>query len=356
MFDYIRFTRIIVVDASKQAQLEADLQRSIRSVGPEYARMTWKDAVSYLDGKEKDWLLFFDNADDPNLDLHPYLPKSSYGAILITTRNRECIEHGRDGAILIGSLEPHEAVELLHKVACVSPTSDALSLEIVTELGMLALAITQAGSYIHKTRTLDTYIDTYRKHRDRLMRNQPVQTAEYALSTYAAFDLSFHQLSSKAQELIKLCAFLHHSLIPVALFKHSINSKFTATTVLNCFPPPESDKVRISCLEETLGVEWDGLAFQELIDSASCASFIHVSSDGLSYSVHPLLQTYIKDSLGKKERDHYACMTAQLLLGVIRYPMPDNERERERNLFALASRYYMEPRRDLRDMGPLFEF
>ena len=49
-----------MVDASSQAQLEADLELSIRSVGAEYSNMTWKDAVAYLDGKEKGWLLFVD--------------------------------------------------------------------------------------------------------------------------------------------------------------------------------------------------------------------------------------------------------------------------------------------------------
>ena len=75
---------------------------------------------------------------------------------MITTRNRECIAHAPDGAIAVSGLEEHEAVKLLHTVADVQPTSESKSLEIVKELGMLALAITQAGAYIHTTRRLDT--------------------------------------------------------------------------------------------------------------------------------------------------------------------------------------------------------
>ncbi|CCA74167.1 related to kinesin light chain [Serendipita indica DSM 11827] len=319
------FTRIIVVDASSQAELEADLQRSIRSVGPEYAKMTWEDSVAYLDRKEKGWLLFFDNADLLDLNLYPYLPNSSHGTILITTRNRECTVHAPDGAILVSSLKEHEAVELLHQVAGMSPVSNKQSIDIVTELGMLALAVAQAGAYIRKTRRLDTYLGTFREHRDSLMRDQPVQTADYESSIYAAFDLSFHQLSSKAQDFIKLCSFLHHSLIPAALFEYSSRSKFTAAIVLDCFPPPESDSVLISGLEKILGEIWDGFAFQKSIDSASQASFIQVSSDGICYTLHPLLQTYIKDSLDEKEHDHYARMTAQLLLGAIQSTEGDTE-------------------------------
>lgn len=78
--------------------------------------MTWKDAVAYLDGKERGWLLFIDNADSPDLDLRPYLPNSRHGAVLVTTRNSECISYAQDGAIPVGGLEEKEAVNL-HKLA-----------------------------------------------------------------------------------------------------------------------------------------------------------------------------------------------------------------------------------------------
>ncbi|CCA75867.1 related to tetratricopeptide repeat domain protein-Neosartorya fischeri [Serendipita indica DSM 11827] len=178
------FSRVIVVDASSQSQLEADLERSIRSLGPEYSKMTWKDAVAYLDGKEKDWLLFVDNADPPGLDLRPYLPCSINGATLITTRNSACVAYAPDGAIHVGGLEENEAVNLLHTAANITPISDAESLEIVRELGMLALAITQAGAYIRKTRSLHTYLETFRQYRDRLLRKKPDIGTEYAFSTY----------------------------------------------------------------------------------------------------------------------------------------------------------------------------
>ncbi|CCA71553.1 hypothetical protein PIIN_05490 [Serendipita indica DSM 11827] len=104
------------VDASSRTQIEADLEWSIGSLDPEYRKMTWKDAVAYLDGKERGWLLFIDNADSPDLDLRPYLPNSRHGAVLVTTRNSECISYAQDGAIPVGGLEEKEAVNL-HKLA-----------------------------------------------------------------------------------------------------------------------------------------------------------------------------------------------------------------------------------------------
>ena len=65
----------------------------MRSLGPEYIQATWTDTVAYLAGKEKEWLLFIDNADSPDLDLDPYLPPSPHGTVVITTRNSECRQY-----------------------------------------------------------------------------------------------------------------------------------------------------------------------------------------------------------------------------------------------------------------------
>ncbi|CAG7850508.1 SubName: Full=Related to kinesin light chain {ECO:0000313/EMBL:CCA75937.1} [Serendipita indica DSM 11827] len=314
----LRFTRVIFVDASSQTQLETDLRRSIRSLGSEYSKMTWKDAVTYLDGKERGWLLFVDNADSAELNLRPYLPTSIHGAVLITTRNSQRIDYAPDGAVAVGALEESEAVKLLHTTANVSPVSNAESVEIVNELGMLALAVTQAGVYIRQTRRLTTYLDTFRKSRNRLLSKQPDIGSEYTSSTYTAFDLSFHKLQTRTQDFIKLCAFLHHSLIPLALFERSTTSGFSTYTVLEECPPPESDKIFISKLQEILGETWDEVAFQDIVDSAAQASFINVSTDGAFYSIHPLLQMYIQDSLGTEDKGDFVRMTLQLLLGAIR--------------------------------------
>ncbi|CCA76332.1 related to kinesin light chain, partial [Serendipita indica DSM 11827] len=313
-----RFTWVIFVDASSQTQIEADLQLAIRSLGPEYSHTTWEDAMAYLDGKGKGWLLFVDNADSPNLNLDPYLPTSIHGTILVTTRNYECIGYAPDGAVPVGGLQECEAVNLLHIVANVKPTSNGESLEIVRELGMLALAITQAGTYIRNTQRLSGYLDTFRKHRRRLLRKHPDTGSYYKLSTYATFDLSFIQLPTKTQEFMKLCAFLYHSFIPITLFEQSTESGFCTHTILDDCPPPESDKVFISKLQEILGTTWDEIAFQEIVDSALRASFIQVSTDGLFYTISPLLQMYIKDSLDGEEPQRYLRTVVQLLLGAIR--------------------------------------
>ena len=46
-----------------------------------------QDALDLLAKQRKEWLLFFDNADDINLNLREYFPKCSHGNILITSRH-----------------------------------------------------------------------------------------------------------------------------------------------------------------------------------------------------------------------------------------------------------------------------
>ncbi|KAG8825902.1 hypothetical protein FRC17_008465, partial [Serendipita sp. 399] len=312
--------RIIVIDASSREQIEADLQTAIRSIGSQYSNSTWKDTVAYL-SSQRGWLMLFDNADSPDLELDDYLPNSVHGAVLVTSRNRECMSYAPESHIQVGELTEAEAVDLLHKIANIIPPSFDSSLAIVRELGMWALAITQAGAYIFKSRRIDTYLSTFRRHRDKLMREASLKGRNYKGSTYTAFELSFGQLPPKAQELMRICAFLHYSSIPQSLFKRSTTSGFLAYSFNEDFPPPNSDNAPISHLRDILGSKWDDHSFQELINSISQGSLMNMSIDNdghVFYSLHPLVQAYIRDPLTPTDHDRYALSAGQLLLGTIR--------------------------------------
>lgn len=59
------------------------------------------------------WLLFFDNADDPELALSKYFPKSTHGHILITTRNPDLRDYAPRSSYRIDQMGVEEAVTLL---------------------------------------------------------------------------------------------------------------------------------------------------------------------------------------------------------------------------------------------------
>jgi hypothetical protein len=76
------------------------------------AGTSWKDALGWLASKQDDWLLFFDNADDPKINLNSFFPKCTHGNILITSRNPGlCVYAGSH--VSISDMEEPESVHLL---------------------------------------------------------------------------------------------------------------------------------------------------------------------------------------------------------------------------------------------------
>jgi hypothetical protein len=80
---------------------------------------THEDAIRWLGSNHHPWLLVFDNADDPDMNLPIFIPQGSHGRILITTRIRDLtlLGHGPNSKCNIGEMDPREALELLLKTA-----------------------------------------------------------------------------------------------------------------------------------------------------------------------------------------------------------------------------------------------
>jgi hypothetical protein len=62
----------------------------------------------------QNWLLFFDNADDVQLNLGAFFPPCRFGNILVTTRNPHLTIHAHeDGNAKITGMDPEDAKYLL---------------------------------------------------------------------------------------------------------------------------------------------------------------------------------------------------------------------------------------------------
>ena len=73
---------------------------------------TAESAKHYLSVLKTPWLLVLDNADDPNLDLGPFIPGCQHGSVIITSRNIEVSDHASPGAtILLPDLDPEDAID-----------------------------------------------------------------------------------------------------------------------------------------------------------------------------------------------------------------------------------------------------
>jgi hypothetical protein len=107
------FSDVFFIDASTAQTINTGLKNNaIRKNIGESA----DDAILWLAGQYEEWLLLFDNADDPNLNLSQFFPSCSHGNILITSRNHETCLHATFD-YRVSSMTPDDAQVLLLKIA-----------------------------------------------------------------------------------------------------------------------------------------------------------------------------------------------------------------------------------------------
>jgi len=71
------------------------------------------------------WLLVFDNLDDPSLvDIEKYVPSCNHGTVIITSRRRDCVRQGRRG-LEVQQMHHMESIQLLLS-ACSIPRFEDL--------------------------------------------------------------------------------------------------------------------------------------------------------------------------------------------------------------------------------------
>ncbi|KAF8142838.1 hypothetical protein K438DRAFT_662728 [Mycena galopus ATCC 62051] len=78
------FTDRFFVDASTTNTIETGLRNiaTAKEIGN-----SSQDVVKWLATKDEEWVLFFDGADDPQIDLNKFFPKCNHGNIIITSRH-----------------------------------------------------------------------------------------------------------------------------------------------------------------------------------------------------------------------------------------------------------------------------
>ncbi|KAH0551781.1 hypothetical protein GP486_007000 [Trichoglossum hirsutum] len=157
----------------QQAYLKAGRQLGI--TGLEEGRADVKKLVQDHLGQESagQWLMIFDNADDIDMwikkseneggsrALKDYLPRSSQGRIIFTTRSRKVAVDLARKVIEVSEMDK-ETAELLLRKSLINPdllNSRSDTLELLQQLIFLPLAIVQAVAYINKNgMTFSDYI------------------------------------------------------------------------------------------------------------------------------------------------------------------------------------------------------
>lgn len=278
---------------------EAAAKAAFEGIAHDIGATSAEAGLQWLAAQEDEWLLVFDNTDDPSLDLSRWTPKCSYGNVIITTRNPECKLYSPGHAIELGEMAHEEACKLLLNLATVTATENTqqLASRIVEKLGCLALAVAQSGSFIAKSSTLEGFLALYDQHRAKLLQHQPQQnTADYAWSVYTTWEMNYSQLDDTATYFLKLCSYLHFAHIQWDIFRRA----FARLTSVE-FESAPPDLVTFFTALSNPDRQWDGFQFQDIIQQLRSFSMITLHS-GESHSLHPLVHAWARDRLSFAEQ------------------------------------------------------
>ncbi|KAJ7231952.1 hypothetical protein C8J57DRAFT_1480776 [Mycena rebaudengoi] len=289
-----RFTNIFFLDASSADMIMARLENIAvtRSIGSDYV-----DALHWLASCQEEWMIIFDNADDPKLDLFTFFPQGTHGNILITSRNPRLRVLALDAHYRISDLEEEAAVQLLLVSAAEPVTSEneMFATEIVKALHCLPLAVAQAGAYIAKTGALQKYLALYEQNSAQLLGYASSQSHDkYALSVYTTWDIGFRHLSQQAAKFLQLCSFLHYEGISEAIFSNA------ATFVPYPLGPTDEqvNQLRqfLSQFLTPAGL-WDPLCFSQITIELEAYSLIDQDPMTQLFSIHPLVHSWSRTTV-----------------------------------------------------------
>jgi tetratricopeptide (TPR) repeat protein len=272
----------------------------------------------------QNWLIIFDNTDDPSIDLKNYFPLCEHGSILITTRNLMLSNLSYRRHLEINVMSPQEAVSTLLITAFAQGETPgdrdkAEALIIVERLGYLPVAITQAGCYIRQQGCLHDYVNRLKANRRKVL-ERPTRihrdNLHYPHSVYAAFDTTLDVLSTRARDLLRIISTVHFANFPIPLIGVAAKKEFTFEPRDLLDRPPDF-KETISFLKETFcpGGKWDEDQISDLLEELQQYSLVAIvaSSSISTLRFHPLVHSWAYDRLTENEEKFYQAAAVRLI-------------------------------------------
>ena len=301
---------------------------------------TCTNGMYWLTGLEFPWLLVIDNADNPSVDYSRFFPPGERGHILITSRNHDCKIHATVGYYEFKDMEQEDAITLLLKAACIENSTERkfrnLARPIAKTLGYLPLALIQAGASIRQNVcSLEDYLELYASHRKDLFSKLPDQGADqYKYTIFTTWEVSFRMIEQQATEeavdtieVLHIFAFLHFEQVPATLFHRAWNNihnvldqnpsgshskqKFGWSSLTSIFAyifrgnqsaEQANDSILLPQLLLTKNVRWDGYRLRQALATLCRFSLIYKDSDTDTYSMHPMVNSWMRDRLEKPEQ------------------------------------------------------
>jgi tetratricopeptide (TPR) repeat protein len=247
------------------------------------------------------WLLIFDNAQQPE-DLHDpktaerqYLPSSSTGHIIITSRNPNW--GGLAHSLPIRVFERSESIRfLLNRTGQPGELAvDALS----GQLGDLPLALEQAGAYISETPgiSIQAYLDLFKtRHTELLERgNRPVDYLDTINTTWNISMDKVRMENAVAADLLNLFSFFAPDNIPPSILGH--RDEYLPKTMKSLI----NDKINLN----------------EALNLLQRYSLVESSGDNIS--IHRLVQLVTRDRLKTTERKRWCKAAVKIITDAFNY-------------------------------------
>ncbi|UCE07514.1 MAG: CHAT domain-containing protein, partial [bacterium] len=243
------------------------------------------DIVKQWLNNNSDWLLIFDNADNPDL-LKPYLPHNPNGHILLTSRAQMFESLGMVKPISVNKMTLDEANEFLIKRTGKKHTADKelkSMKQLAAELDYLPLALEQAGAYITRKQCLfENYLSSYKNRGLRLLERYDIDPDIYPQSVATTWLMNFEQVertSKAAADLFRVSAFLYPDSIPFEFITSGTNEL-----------GPHLSKALSD-------YEADPLLIDEIMEPLTQYSLIHRDIQSQTYDIHRLVQAVYRETM-----------------------------------------------------------
>ncbi|KAF8185237.1 P-loop containing nucleoside triphosphate hydrolase protein [Mycena galopus ATCC 62051] len=294
-----QFTDIFLIDASTPDTIDIIL----RDIALSKAENTSQDALRWLRTPHDEWLLLYDNADDPNINLNLFLPQCDHGNIIIASRNPALRVYAGSHTV-VSKMEEADAVNLLLKSAAqeITPHSEMLAAAIIQELWGLPLAIIQAGAFIAQSGALNTYLALFQQNQACLLSKKPTQAHDdYGGTVYTTWQISFYRLTVLFSNRVISINML--GLAPATLIGPQQKGRKLAE-LLSMF----KIMMQFSAWSKRPNVD---LFFTEVTNELQAYSLIAIDAATERFSMHPLVQSWSRSTLTDEEVDH--CSMADLV-------------------------------------------
>ncbi|KAB5580484.1 hypothetical protein GE09DRAFT_1212934 [Coniochaeta sp. 2T2.1] len=317
-----RFNHVFWVDAENlQTARQSYKEIAITEMGQKLDDDTsTEDVQNWIASLRDEWLLILDNSITANLERT--VPVGNRGNIIYTSRDQKLDQSlgltlPPEAVAVVNDLDLEDAITLLLKAANLVAYSEHLRQEaepVATELGCLALAIDQAGSYIFMQRcSIADYLQVFRERRAELLRDERYKGQDpRSQAVYATFDISYRAVKALATDqeghfegedarnalrILDLVCFYHNEGIPEEIFQRAALKRHRR--VRKGLPHPLAGGA--VCLESLLYVaddrRWSAMPFRFGVMLLEQFSLVKQDMSRRTISMHVLIHSWAVDRM-----------------------------------------------------------